>query len=145
LAARSRALRAAAAWAAPLLLVGVAVAQLWLAHARGLTPWCGGAFGMFASIDSWGSRHLHATWIGDGWRQPVAVPASLRGAEQRALALPDETRLRRLAEGLAREAPPTLGPAQRVEIAVFARRFAARDLAPKGVMLRHLTLELDAE
>lgn len=38
-------------WTVPLLLVVVALRQLVLAHAVGLSAWHGGGFGMFASID----------------------------------------------------------------------------------------------
>ncbi|GEM_PF-5137896 len=38
-------------WAIPLLLILVASRQMILAHTVGLSPWHGGGFGMFASID----------------------------------------------------------------------------------------------
>ena len=38
-------------WAAPLLLLAVAGRQIILVHTVGLSPWHGGGFGMFASID----------------------------------------------------------------------------------------------
>ena len=39
-------------WLPCLILIVVAVVQLYLAHTANLTPWKGGGFGMFAAIDS---------------------------------------------------------------------------------------------
>jgi hypothetical protein len=39
-------------WLPSLILVGVAIVQIYLAHTVNLTPWKGGGFGMFAAIDS---------------------------------------------------------------------------------------------
>ncbi|MEO0457760.1 MAG: hypothetical protein AAF152_14445 [Cyanobacteria bacterium P01_A01_bin.114] len=38
-------------WTVPLLLITVALRQIALAHTAALSPWHGGGFGMFASID----------------------------------------------------------------------------------------------
>lgn len=43
-------------WLAPGILVGIALLQLGLSHFGTLTPWKGGGFGMFASVDSLGMR-----------------------------------------------------------------------------------------
>ena len=43
-------------WAIPLLLVAVALRQILLVHTVGLTPWKGGGFGMFSSVDKARSR-----------------------------------------------------------------------------------------
>jgi len=125
--------RRAAAAAAPLLLTLVAGGQLWLAHARALTPWCGGGFGMFSTVDGWGARHLHAWLRGDGWRREVELPRELRDLEQRALALPDDTRLGVLARELVARDDGRLGPPRAVEILVFTRRFEPGELTPQGV------------
>jgi hypothetical protein len=125
--------RRAAAAVAPVLLAVVAAGQLWLAHSRALTPWCGGGFGMFSSVDGWGARHLHAWLRGDGWRREVEIPRELHDLEERALALPDTTRLRRLARALAARDDGRLGPPSAVEILVLARRFEPRELTPEAV------------
>ncbi len=127
----------------PALLVLVAASQLWLAHARGLTAWCGGGFGMFSTIDGWGARHLHATLLGDGWRQEVEVPGALRELEERALALPDDERLEPLARALLREELGALGEPRSVEIRVFTRRFERASLEPEGVLLRSFELRVE--
>jgi hypothetical protein len=135
--------RRAAAGAAPALLAIVATSQLWLAHARGLSPWCGGGFGMFSTVDGWGARHLHAWLRGDGWRREVEIPRELRDLEQRALALPDTTRLRALARALAQRDDAGLGPPRAVEILVLTPRFDAGELTPSGVPVASLELTVD--
>jgi hypothetical protein len=125
--------RRAAAALAPALLALVAGAQLWLAHASGLTPWCGGGFGMFSTVDGWGARHLHAWLRGDGWRREVEIPRELADLERRALALPDTTRLRALARALAARDDGRLGAPLSVEILVLTRRFERGELTPEGV------------
>ena len=48
---RGKILQGIQRWAVPLLLIGVAARQITLVRAAGLSPWHGGGFGMFASID----------------------------------------------------------------------------------------------
>lgn len=45
----------------PFLLIAVAVLQLYLVYTKNLTPWKGGGFGMFASIDRMERRPVHLT------------------------------------------------------------------------------------
>lgn len=89
---RERVLR----FVAPSLLVVVALLQIYLAHARALSPWRGGGFGMFASTDSPGNRFLRCTVDG----RTVAVPPHLRHEATRALAAPSPEVLGRIADGL---------------------------------------------
>ena len=42
----------------PLLLLGVALTQMVMAHTLQLSPWKGGGFGMFSTVDSPGMRFL---------------------------------------------------------------------------------------
>lgn len=48
---REKTLQLAQRWGIPLLLLVVAGRQMILVHTEGLSPWHGGGFGMFASID----------------------------------------------------------------------------------------------
>jgi hypothetical protein len=80
-----------------------------------------------------GCAHLHAWLRGEGWRREVEIPRELRDLEQRALALPDEARLRALGRALAARNDGALGAPRRVEILVVARRFEAAELTPSGV------------
>ena len=58
--------RAWAQWLPSLLLVSVALHQVFLVHHTQLSPWLGGGFGMFSTTDVGTARHLHALVL----RQP---------------------------------------------------------------------------
>jgi hypothetical protein len=45
----------------PALLILVALIQIWFVYTNNLTPWKGGGFGMFASIDRMERRPVHIT------------------------------------------------------------------------------------
>ncbi len=62
------------AWAMPVVLVAVALHQVHLAVTRDLTPWKGGGFGMFASVDRSTWRPMQGVFVTDtGDRIPFAV------------------------------------------------------------------------
>jgi len=122
-----------------LTLCAVAALQLWLAHTSHLSPWCGGGFGMFSTLDGWRVRHIHAVVLGPGWRRELVIPAPLRGAAARASALPDEHRLRRLGAQLLARSPG----ADRVELRVFAPRFEPETVQPAATQIAALGVERD--
>ena len=95
------------AWALPIVLIGVALTQITLAHTRDLTPWKGGGFGMFASVDLLSYRPIKAEFDTDEGQIPVDVHG-FRDASDRASKLytnargmPDERRLRLLVDLMA--------------------------------------------
>jgi len=95
------------AWALPIVLIGVALTQIALAHTRDLTPWKGGGFGMFASVDLLSYRPIKAEFDTDEGPIPVDVH-DFRNASDRASKLytnargmPDERRLRLLFDLMA--------------------------------------------
>jgi hypothetical protein len=131
-------------WAVALpaaLLCSVAVAQLWLAHARQLTAWCGGGFGMFSTVDGWRARHLHIVLRGPGWRRESAVPPELRELADRVRALPDARRIRALASEMLTDH----AGASAIEVSVFARDFDPETLQPAGRLFVRLEVERDAQ
>ncbi len=87
------------AWALPVVLIVVALNQITWAHTRDLTPWKGGGFGMFASVDLLTYRPLLADFVTDEGRFPIDVH-DFRDASDRASklytnarGLPDERRM----------------------------------------------------
>ena len=84
---------------APVVLVVIASVQFYLAQTHGLSPWKGGGFGMFSTVDSPGERFLRVYLITDDGEIPVMVPDHLRGEEFFVRTLP----LRRSVEQLAVE------------------------------------------
>jgi hypothetical protein len=128
-----------------LLLVLVALHQLWLTRESGLSAWSGGGFGMFSTIDGWGTRHLHARALSPGVLQEVAVPPELRDELRRTLALPSEARLAAFARALEPHVPRDLDAPETLRIEVFARRYDPETLAPGGALLRSLEVPLEPE
>jgi hypothetical protein len=98
-------LRRRLAIAAPsALLCVIAVAQIILASTTTLSPWKGGGFGMFASVDSvpsrWVRLHVHSAERSE----EIVVPASLEDAARRVAAWPHRRALEQLARAvIARE------------------------------------------
>jgi hypothetical protein len=82
-------------WSVPFLLCIVAVTQIFLSHTKHLTPWKGGGFGMFASIDRMERRVLHITAETD-WGKYVIDPEIIinRREYSRIQAMPSVTSLK---------------------------------------------------
>ena len=89
---------------APILLVLVASLQIVLAESADLSPWLGGGFGMFATIDSRDERHLLVIVESPGLTRHPQIPEDLRDWESRVRAFPTASRMQAFAEALlARE------------------------------------------
>ena len=100
----SRRLAEALVYVAPALLVVVAVQQIILSSTLHLSPWTGGGFGMFSSIDTILTRTVRGSLIVDGREIPIRLGGSDPIGRQalQARALPTRARLDRLAGMLAR-------------------------------------------
>jgi hypothetical protein len=132
-------------WYAPVvLLIGVACHQVWLTRSVALTPWSGGGFGMFSTIDGWGNRHIQVFAIRSGVRRELEVPPALREETRRARALPSKANLRVLATALADAPTPDVGPLEAIEIQVWSTTYDPVTLAPTRAVLRFLTIPGDA-
>lgn len=88
--------RRVAALIAPAVLVVVATGQLVLARTGDLSPWKGGGFGMFSTVESPGSRFVRIFLV-DGDREiPVPVPPQAEDEWMRARTFPTDDRLERI-------------------------------------------------
>ncbi len=125
-----------------LMLVAVAGVQLTLAHLESLSPWSGGGFGMFSTLDHGSQRHLHAFVVRPGLRREVRPPAELERAVSRALTLPTEARLHDIAVELAGTPTPDHGPPTAVQLQVWSTRFDPSTLTPSSRILREYVLLL---
>jgi hypothetical protein len=79
------------------LLIAVALHQIFLAQSAALSPWSGGGFGMFSTLDHGSRRHLHTFVLRPGLRREIVLPDVHADEIKRALTLPNDARLRRLA------------------------------------------------
>jgi hypothetical protein len=126
----------------PVLLVAVAVHQIVLARSQGLSAWSGGGFGMFATLDAGSTRHLHAFVLRPGVRREVRPSEAMTDDVLRMLTLPSASRLRAVAEELARLPTPDYGPARAVEMQVWHTHHDPETLAPASRILQGLRVPL---
>lgn len=132
-------------WVPSAVLIAVALHQIALARTTGLSPWSGGGFGMFASTDSGSARHLHVFVHRPGLRRELDPPPSLAEEVQRALTLPSDANLTRIARALAEVPTRDHGPATSVEVQVWHTRFDPADLTSSGHILRSSVVPLADE
>jgi hypothetical protein len=87
---------------APICLCLVAALHIWRVNTAGQTPWKGGSFGMFSTIDSESSRFVHAYALTNDGPLPLQIPSELEKKVAELRAAPNEEQLRALADKLAR-------------------------------------------
>ena len=124
----------------PGLLVFVATLQIGLVSMAGLSPWLGGGFGMFSTLNDRGHRHLHLTLERSGVQHGVDVPAELHDRARRVLALPTEARLRALAAAVASHSNPS--PGSELRLAIWRTRYDPESLQPSSHVLRKVTIRI---
>lgn len=109
-----------ARWAAPLLLVVIAVVQIARVHAVDQSSWSGVGMGMFATIDGEDTRWVRGRLLGPGQDEDVVFPpADLADEAFDARVVPTAERVRDLAR---RWAARLDGPATLV-VEVWGPRF----------------------
>jgi hypothetical protein len=123
-------------WLPAALLVSVATNQLRLVDTASLSPWSGGGFGMFSSVDSPGHRHLHAFVLNQDIRREVALPRDMKEAVLRATTLPTPERLAALAIELARLESDDTIRWDEIELQVWTVNYNAGSLSPSGRLVR---------
>jgi hypothetical protein len=67
-----------APWLAPVLVCGIAITQIIYVQISALSPWKGGGFGMFSTVDSPGARFLRVQIVTPEGEIAVPVPRALR-------------------------------------------------------------------
>jgi len=127
------------------LLIAVALHQIFLARSAALSPWSGGGFGMFSTLDHGSRRHLHTFVLRPGLRREVLLPDVHADEIKRALTLPNDARLRRLARTVSRMPSSDYGSATAVQIQIWNTRFDPETLTPTSQVLREFVLPLENE
>jgi hypothetical protein len=118
------------------LLVVVALGQLTLAHTTGLSPWKGGGFGMFASLDARPFRYVRVFVEAPQRSEELAIPASLEALAASAEILPADPQLERLARGVVARERRHERPIANGRIEVWRAEYAPGSLAPRVRLLR---------
>lgn len=88
-------------WLAPICLCLVAALHCLRVTTAGQTPWKGGGFGMFSTIDSEHSRFVHAYLLTSAGRLPLQIPSEFEKKVAELRAAPDQALAKELAAKLA--------------------------------------------
>jgi hypothetical protein len=83
------------------LLLAVAATQLVLSFTMTLSPWKGGGFGMFASVDGLSTRAVRVRLAGPDRSEELIVPPSLEELAARTATFPHGAALERMADAVA--------------------------------------------
>lgn len=120
----------------PVLLVVVAVCQIGLAKATGLTAWKGGGFGMFSTLDHGAYRGVDVVIEAPDRSEAQHIPPSLEELAARSATYPADWLLRRLAEGIVARERRYERPVTTVRLTVWQTTFDPVTLAASERTLR---------
>ena len=129
-----------------LLLVCVALCQVGLAYTVDLSPWLGGGFGMFSTVDDGVNRSVRVFLVRkEGEEEAATLPAALADLEGRVRALPSPGQLSALATAIAAAYVDAEEHPDAVRIEVWRTRFEGNTLTPRRQRLREFVLTIDHE
>ena len=106
-----------------LILTVVAISQIALARTVALTPWKGGGFGMFSTLDHGAFRGVDVVVEAADRSEAQEIPRSLEEIAARAATCPSEWLLRRLAEGVVARERRYERPVTTVKLTVWRTDF----------------------
>jgi hypothetical protein len=120
----------------PVLLVVVGLCQVGLAKTAGLTPWKGGGFGMFSTLDHGAYRGVGVVIEAPDRSEAQDIPSSLEELAARTATCPSDSFLRRLAEGIVARERRYERPVTTVRLTVWRTEFDPTTLAATERTLR---------
>ncbi len=106
-------------WLPAILLIVVAVAQIILAKTADLSPWKGGGFGMFATIDGTAFRHMRIVVEAPGRSEQLDIAPSQEIITARSALFPSERFLLKTAKAVAARERRYERPVETVTIEVW--------------------------
>jgi hypothetical protein len=124
------------------LLVAVAGVQIPLAQATNLSPWKGGGFGMFATIDGTATRYVRLYVRAPERSEEIAVQPSFDHAAARARLFPSEAMMARLATAVAAREARYERPVTEVTVQVWRTLFAFDPLRANESLIREVTFSV---
>ena len=125
------------------VLLVVASLQMTVGRAWGLSPWKGGGFGMFATLDARPFRYLRVYVTAPERSEELAMPRSLEDAAASAEILPTDRQLERLARRIVERERSKGRPVGLVRIEVWREEFTPDSLSPAMRVLRDYVLVVD--
>ena len=129
-------------WPSPALLVVVACAQIALAHTAELSPWKGGGFGMFATIDGTSTRFVRLYVRAPDRSEEIAMQPSFERAASRARLFPSRPMLERLADAVAAREARYERPVTDVTVQVWRVRFESDSLRANDTLIQEHTFSV---
>jgi hypothetical protein len=119
----------------------VATTQIVLALTASLTPWKGGGFGMFATLDHGAYRGVQVVIEAPDRSEAQEIPPSLEVAAARAASCPTDWLLRQLAEGIVARERRYERSVARVKLTVWRTEFDLATLRVNERTLREFAYE----
>jgi hypothetical protein len=126
------------------LLMAVASVQVVLTRASGLSPWKGGGFGMFSTTDDSGRRRVKVFVSAPDRSEEIVITPSLEDAAARAMMLPSDDRLTRLARRVIERERRYDRPVHTVRIETWRVVYAPDTLRATLRLARDFTYRVDA-
>ena len=123
----------------PVLLLLTFATQIVLVHTSGLTPWKGGGFGMFSTLDHGAHRRVSVVVEAPDRSEAVEIAPSLEEAEARAANCPADRLLTALAAGIAARERRYDRPVSSVKVTVWRTGFDPVTLHASDRTLRTFT------
>jgi hypothetical protein len=121
------------------LLVIVAAAQMTLARTAILTPWKGGGFGMFTTIDGLPFQHVRLFVEAPGRSEQLAIPESLEIEAAKVATFPHRRALERLGRAIIAREHSRGRAADRARVEVW-RADISPSLESSWTKLREITV-----
>jgi hypothetical protein len=122
-----------------LLLLTVASVQMTLATTAWLSPWKGGGFGMFASVDGLPFRWVRLYVSAPDRSEEVAVPSSLEDQAHRVVTWPHHRAMRELARAVMSRERRHERPVESVRVEIW-RAEISPSLDVVETLIRETTL-----
>ena len=120
----------------------VAAVQIALALTSDLTPWKGGGFGMFSTLDHGAFRGVDIVIEAPGRSETLDVPASLEELAARTASFPSDRFLHRLAREVAARERRNQRPVTTVKLTVWRTEFSPKTLLATERTLRRVSIDV---
>ena len=127
----------------PILLVVVALHQIYLAKTSTLSPWKGGGFGMFSSTQAGPARTVRVFVSAPDRSEELEIPESLAESALKVATFPSESLLKAFARSVVAREQRKGRPVETVHIEVWQTRFEVQTLKPQPEKLRDYVYQVD--
>ena len=123
------------------VMIAVASVQIVLTQSANLTPWKGGGFGMFSTLDHAAFRGVDIVVEAPGRSEALEIPPSLQVLAIRAVSFPSEALLVRLGHAIAARERRHSRPVTNVKLTVWRTDFSSATLQATERTLRTITVD----